>query len=378
MDHRGRRWGVPTIRTDPRGGSLPGGRSDSPDEALWAASGIAALVHLVLDEYESNRVQRNLLADVDAVRIPVERALGLLQHARATAVDATGMHSQMSTALHVEWQRVLDRHHELGEGEITERSLGDVIGPITRPRIRRPGGVEGRDREALVQELNRSLEQRAEQIMTTLHGTASNVQHEWELFGPDLEGIRFDVGRGSVWWNRAAKFGGRAALSMGSVWVGTAVGAAIGGGPPGAIVGFLTMSAVVLMGSVAIPLFDKVMDRFVRSRAEVIRRRRRELATKLGPALDEIEAHARDALATHVITVRAAAGAVIAGRRAEEAAAREIIYDLIGAIECVQSSLADLDLATVKALAELADVLGPLSCTSGVSPSGSCEHRDRR
>jgi hypothetical protein len=289
--------------------AAPGAASDV-DHELLAASRIGDLTAVLLREHKIHSEARRALRVVDGQRYPAQEL------ALALAVSAAGLRSwaardrEMTRDVHARLNRLV---RAAGEAMAAE-----VHAAVGRRRDWHLGVADfGQEIEsdwadevaALQQEVTKSLEVRLSTLAGEVDAAIQDAEAEWTAVPLDRSALRDLAGFDAVWGNRLAKAGvgivGSFAGLTGGAWLGGQIGAALGlATGPGAIV---TWGVGVVVGGVAgwaaqhlKPLTDLVF----LGKDGVLRKRREEVATQVGPILDQLTQEYEKAITTQLDQVQ--------------------------------------------------------------------------
>ncbi|GAA3673733.1 50S ribosome-binding GTPase [Yimella lutea] len=321
---------------------------------LHAASRINDLTDALLQEQRAHSESRRALRLVDAQRqgaAELERSLG----SDMATLRAQAEHDRQKTAdLHSRLRRVV---HTAGEEMVADvkRAVGKRrdwhlqatdFGPTLE-------GEWKAELSTLKEEIEPLLKTRSAKLAADIRSATEAAESEWASVPLNDFGSIDLSDFGSVWGNRAL----RATVALVSVAVISAIGAVVAG-PGGLAAG---VKAAAITSTVATPVISiaasRLNDRInqtVLGKPEVLRRRRQQLAEKVGPILDQfskayVEAIGQslgklsDTLTDQQRRAESDAGAL------DDAAAR-----LADHRNKLHATLTELDLQTTKALLRIA------------------------
>lgn len=264
------------------------------DSELHAASRIDDLTQALIRERAAHSESRRALRLIDGQRRQVELLVGLLAQG-ATALRARAEHGRrMNEDVHARLARVV---REAGEDMTAD--IGAAVGrrrdwhlAVTHfGRSLQPAWDQ--EAAALQTELNATLNHRFSRLIAEVESTATNAEAEWATVSPDQFALRGLQGFQLVWGNRLARaglgIGGTLAAGFAGLKLGAAIGTWIGltGGPLAVVTGAVG-GAVGLGVGLALPHLKGLVDYVFLGEAGVMKKRRTQLAEKVGPILDDL------------------------------------------------------------------------------------------
>lgn len=258
------------------------------DAELYAASRVDELTQSLLREHLGHNDARRAIRLVDAQRQKgVELAYSVRE--RAGALRAHAEHERRQNAdIHSRLRRVVRN-----AGEAMSADVETIVGRrrdwhlnLTDfgPSVQTDWGAEV---TALQKELDSMLQERGSKLADDIKSTVEAAEGEWATVSPDDFALEDLSGFDAVWGNRAL----RAGVGIGSALAVMAVGFMIGG-PVGA--------AVAVVGgpvaAFAVTPLKNLVDHIFLGKAEVLRRRREEVAKQVGPILDKVTKNYQEAV----------------------------------------------------------------------------------
>jgi hypothetical protein len=274
-------------------------------EALWpaetapelhAASRIAELTEALVREHAAHSETRRALRLVDGQRQQAEQlGLSLLRGSaalRAQSERDRGMtcdvHTRLERAVRVTGEALIsDVEAAVGrrrDWHLNVTDFGESLQSHWKVEV-----------AALQDELGKSLESRLSSLTTELKVTVEEADTEWESVSPDQFALHNLAGFDAVWGNRLV----RAGVGIGGTLAVLGVGALVGG-PPG--------FAIALIGSavsgVALKPLKNLANRIFLGKDGVLHKRRTEVASQVGPILDQLALGYQNAIAARLDELR--------------------------------------------------------------------------
>lgn len=263
------------------------------DAALREASRLDDLVSVLLHQHATHAESRRAIRLVDSFREPIEGQVLAL----ATAIGLIRSQATLSRAVTLDVQARLSRLVR----SAAEAMRADVESVVGRRRDWHLGITDfgaslskawDEELQRMQADLDEVLDERTRQVAADLQVVSDSARDEWALSLSGRLTLGDLTGFDSVLGNRLLRAGiglGGAAVGAGAGWAaGAAIGAMVGGpaAPITAAVGALVLA---VLPSVTASLKSKV-DRLFLGKDGVLRKRRAEVARKVGPLLDVVVA----------------------------------------------------------------------------------------
>lgn len=270
--------------------------NDGVDSALHEASRIDELVDVLSRERDAHREVRHALRLVDMPRQEAEVLAHFLRSKSSVLRARADRDRAMTQDLHDRLERVVRTGGEAIEA--------DVEAAVSQLRDWHLGVTDfGKSLEfewndavtKLQDELRLVIDRRLADMSTKMESTIEATDEEWSAV--PLDKFTFDdlSDFESVWANRLlrAGIGGGGALAM------IAVGSLVAG-PVGFVLG---AAGTLVIGSLLDPI-KRSVDRLFIGKDGVLRKRRAEVAKKVGPILDEVGRAHRKAISERMDSLR--------------------------------------------------------------------------
>ena len=333
-----------------------------PDQGrLHENSRVDSLLEAIRTQLNGLAEQRRALRVFDSVRTPAMEGLTALDIAcaglrsqieveRGRVTDLCGRLNHVvdtrSEALQVEVRQLIDARQGW---HLTVDPAGDLA------------ALWAAEAETMTRDFGELMKRESVELSRGLNDACQEVVSDWRDLPTDKLKLDDIPGFDSVWANRGAKAGLGLGISLGTLAAGAALGAKIGawagveGGPPLMAITAVVGAAIGGIASIAAKPIKDLINRLFRSKGQVLKNRREEVARQLRPMLQLAGDEAVSAAVEMTDAYRRAVAKAIESRRAALQGQESILQGWTQHRGRIRTHVSELDSATATGLLRMAN-----------------------
>jgi hypothetical protein len=330
------------------------------DEDLHKASRVADLVDVLLREHDSHRQSRRVIRLIDSQRLPADEATLTLAAGAQRLSAVASRNRAMTSDLHTRLARVTRSTEEAMLADI-ESAVGqrrDWHLTVTDFGESLPSAWDA-EVAKLKEDLDAAIERHLSALTDAARDAVGGAEAEWSPVAANQFALGKLRGFEEVWGNRVLRagigLGGGVAAAWGGAQLGGMVGAAGGPLAPFSVpIGIILGGLIGFGASFGLEPLKNLVGQIFLGKDGVLRKRREQVASRIGPLLDEISTRYSEAVVERLSTLRESIAAERFKSEDRSAALDRVAARWTQRGEDLQSLIRELDRETTTILLRVA------------------------